>query len=184
MAESAKTRQFLSVEEYLEFEKDSSIKHEYVGGKVYAMTGVSRRHSRISGNIFRKLADAAEGGPCRVHQSDMKVPTPDALFYYPDVVVACSPEPEDPYIEDAPCLIVEVISPSTESTDRREKLIAYRKSPSLRAYLIVEQDEARVERHFLDGNDRWRSELVEEGAVPIPCPPNAELSLADIYAGL
>ncbi len=132
---------------------------------------------------MRKLADAAEGGPCRVHQSDMKVPTPDGPFYYPDVVVACGPEPEDPYLEDEPCLIVEVLSPNTEAIDRREKLIAYRKVQSLRTYLIVEQDEARIERHFRDENGAWQTDLIEDGAVPVPCPENAKLSLTDVYRG-
>lgn len=174
----------MSVEEYLEFERSSPVKHEYVGGHVYAMTGVSRRHSRISGNIFRRLADAAEGGLCRVHQSDMQVPTPDGPFYYPDVVVACGPEPEDPYLEDAPCLVVEVLSQSTEAIDRREKLLAYRKLESLRAYLIVAQEEAMVERHFRDERGEWRTEILTEGSFPAPCPLNAKLSLAEVYAGL
>lgn len=184
MAEGVTPHRLLSVEEYLEFERNSPTKHEYVGGRVYAMTGVSRPHSRISGNIFRKLADAAEGGPCRVHQSDMKVPVPDGPFYYPDVMVACGEEPEDPYLEDDPCLMVEVLSPKTEATDRREKLLAYRKLPSLGAYLIVAQSEASVERHFRDEGGVWQTELIAEGCFPVPCPPGAELSLDDIYCGL
>ena len=68
------------------------------------------------------LADAAEGGPCRVYFSDMKLRVADDLFYYPDVLVAC--EPDDTYTEDEPCLVVEVASPSTGTTDRREKLAA------------------------------------------------------------
>lgn len=178
------TRGLLSVEEYLEFERNSPVKHEYVGGRVYAMVGVSRRHSRISGNIFRKLADAAEGGPCRVHQSDMQVRIPDGLFYYPDVVVACGPEPEDPYLEDDPCLVVEVLSSTTASTDRREKLLSYRKLPSLRTYLIVEQEETMVERHFRDENDQWQTDIVEEGRFPVNCPPGAALTVAEVYEGL
>lgn len=174
----------MSVEEYLEFERNSPVKHEYVGGHVYAMVGVSRRHSRISGNIFAALREAARGGLCRVHQSDMQVPTPDGPFYYPDAVVACGPEPEDPYLEDEPCLIVEVLSPNTASTDRREKLLSYRRLPSLLAYLIVEQDEALVERHFRDGNGQWQTEFVGEGRLHVPCPPNARLSLAGVYEGL
>ena len=184
MAEGVTPHAVMSVEEYLEFEKGSPVKHEYVGGHVYAMVGVSRRHSRISLNIARKLADAAEDGPCRVHQSDMRVPTPDSLFYYPDVVVACGPEPENPYVEDTPCLVVEVLSPGTEATDRREKLLSYRKIPSLRAYLIVEQDEARVENHFRNEQDEWQTEVVEAGTVMVPCPPRASLPLADVYRGL
>lgn len=174
----------MSVEEYLEFERNSPIKHEYVGGHLYAMVGVSRRHSRISLNIASRLLAGTQGGPCRVHQSDMQVPVPDGPFYYPDVVVACGPEPEDPYLEDNPCLLVEVLSPNTASIDRREKLLSYRRLPGLRAYLIVEQDEAMVECHFRDGNGRWQTEIVEQGSIPVPCPPGAQLSLAEVYEGL
>jgi len=174
----------MSVQEYLEFERNSPVKHEYVGGHVYAMTGASRRHSRIALNVARKLADAAEGGSCRVHQSDMKVPAPDGPFYYPDVVVACGEEPEDEYLEDAPCLIVEVLSPNTEATDRREKLIAYRRIESLMVYLIVAQNEAAVERHHRDARGEWHAEVIAEGEVPIPCPPGAQLTLDEVYEGL
>lgn len=173
----------MSVEEYLEFEKDSPMKHEYVGGRVYAMTGVSRTHSRIAGNVFRKLADAAEGAPCRAHQSDMKVLVPDGPFYYPDVVVACGDAPEDEYYEDEPCLIVEVLSPNTAQIDRREKLSAYGRIPSLRAYLIVSRKERRIEHHFRDENNEWNAETIEEGSIPVPCPPDTRLSLVDIYRG-
>lgn len=183
MAESVRARRPMSVEEYLEFERNSPIKHEFVGGHIYAMVGVSRRHSRISLNIASRLLAAARSGPCRVHQSDMKVLTPDDLFYYPDVVVACGPEPEEPDLEDKPCLIVEVLSPTTAQTDRREKLAAYKKFPSLQAYLIISQDERKVGRHFRDENDDWwQAEIVGEGNVPIPCP-KTELSLAEIYEG-
>lgn len=175
----------LGVEEYLKLERDSTVRHEYVGGMVYAMTGASRRHNRISGNIFRKLADAAEGTPCRVFISDMKVLTPDDLGYYPDVMVARGPEPEDPYLEHDPCLIVEVTSPSTETTDRREKLAAYKRMPNLNAYLIVAQERMWVERHFRDENGIWnRADLTDaESRLPIPCPPGTELTLSDIYEG-
>lgn len=180
MAQQAPPEQIMSLEEYLEFENNSEFKHEYVGGHLYAMTGVTRRHSKLSGTIFRILA-AADGSPCRVHQSDMRVPTPDGPVYYPDVVVACGDEPDDPYCEDAPCLIVEVLSPSTALTDRREKLLSYRRIPSLQAYLIVEQDKTVVERHFRDDSGAWQAEILGEGRFPVPCPPGAELSLTGIY---
>lgn len=184
MAQQATPQRIMSVEEYLEFENSSQVKHEYVGGHLYAMTGVSRRHSRIRGNIVYNLAHAADGSSCRVHQSDMRVPVPDGPFYYPDVVVACGEEPNDPYREDAPCLVVEVLSPSTASTDRREKLLSYRRLSSLQAYLIVEQDEPMVERHFRDESGAWQVEILDEGHIPVPCPPRAELSLAGVYEGL
>jgi Uma2 family endonuclease len=175
----------MSVEEYLEFERDSEVRHEYVGGVTYAMTGASRRHNRIAGRIYRRLSDIAEGGTCRTFISDMKVLTPDGLGYYPDVMVACADEPEDEYTETEPCLIVEVVSPNTESKDRREKLVAYRKIPTLEAYLVVDQKRRHVERYFRDENGEWnRAELTGEGRFPVPCPPGAELSLAEIYKGL
>lgn len=176
----------MSVEEYLEFEKDSEVRHEYVGGVAYAMTGGSGRHNRICLKIARRLADAADGTYCRVYMSDMKVSIPNRPFYYPDVMVVCEKEPEHPYyfVED-PRFIVEVTSPNTENTDRREKLEAYKTIPTLMEYLIVSQDEKKVERHFRDDNDEWwRSKLTGEGSFTVPCPPGAELSLTDIYEGL
>ena len=126
----------MSVEDYLEMEKTATVRHEYVAGEVYAMTGASRRHNRIAGNVYRRLADAAAGGPCRVYMETVKLRKD--IFYYPEVMVACGSEPENPYYEDAPCLVVEVVSPSTESTDRREKLAAYKRVPGLKAYLILD----------------------------------------------
>jgi Uma2 family endonuclease len=184
VSESLKPHYLLSVEEYLELERDSSVRHEYVGGELYAMTGASRRHNRIAGNIYRRLADAAEGSPCRVYISDMKVRLKDA-FYYPDVMVACEEPPEDEYTEDAPCMVVEVLSPGTEGTDRREKLAAYQSLPSLRMYLIVAQDERLVTHYSRDASGRWRrGDLTGEGRFDVPCPPSVNLTLDAIYAGL
>lgn len=184
MAEPTTPHGGLTIGEYLKLEETATIKHEYVAGEIHAMVGASRRHNRVAGNIYRKLADAAEGGPCRVYISDMKVRVAEDLFYYPDVMVACVPEPEDPYVESEPCLVVEVSSPSTEKTDRREKLAAYKKIPSLSAYLIVAQDRAWVERHWRSEDGVWRrADLVDEGRVPVPCP-ETEITLAQVYEGL
>ncbi len=174
----------LSVEEYLELEKSATVKHEYVGGEIHAMVGASRRHNRIAGNIFRKLADAAEGGPCRVYISDMKLQIED-VFYYPDVMVACGEPPENEYLEDEPCLVVEVTSPGTETIDRREKLANYQGISSLRAYVIVAQERRWVSHYQRDESGVWlRGDLVEEGGFDVPCPPGGRLTLDEIYAGL
>lgn len=143
MAENFVSDRPLSVEEYLELEKSAPVKHEYVGGEIHTMVGASRRHNRISGNIFRKLADVAEGSPCRVYMSDMKLQI-EVVFYYPDVMVACGDVPENEYLEDEPCVVVEVTSPSTETVDRREKLANYQGIASLRAYVIVSQERRQV----------------------------------------
>lgn len=183
MADPAARDRPMTIEEYFAFEEASPIRHEYVGGEVYAMSGVTRRHSLISGNISARLWAAVRGGPCRVHRAEMKLSV-DNVIYYPDVMVACGAEPSDERIEDAPCLVVEVLSESTASTDRREKLMVYRGIASLRTYLIVDQERRLVERHWRDVDGGWRhATLTEQGAVPLPCP-ELVLTLDDIYEGV
>jgi Uma2 family endonuclease len=137
----------LSVEEYLEGERDAEVRHEYVAGQAYAMAGASVRRNRIAGNIFTRLSVHLDGADCEPFISDMKVRVAPDLFYYPDVFVACDPPGGDPYFRTEPRLVVEVLSPSTERADRREKLAAYRDCPSVREYTLVSQDGTRVELH-------------------------------------
>lgn len=187
MNESAIPQAMLTVEEYLELERGGGQRHEYVGGKIYAHAGGTSRHSAITGNIFGLLWTAARGGDCRVHGSDMMLRASEEVFYYPDVMVVCGEDEagEDALYQHAPCLIVEVISPSTEATDRREKMLAYRNITSLRAYLIVDQREMRVERHWRDETGRWwHAEPVgRDGIVPVPCP-EIQIPLPSIYEGI
>lgn len=174
----------MSIEEYLELERDVPIRHEYVDGWLHAMTGSPRRHNLIEGRIFRMLADAADDTSCRVYINDMKVRTPNDRVYYPDIMVVCEPEPDDPYLEHAPCLIVEVASPSTTDKDRRQKLTDYQAIPSLDAYLRVDQDRRRVERYYRDQDGTWlHATLIGDSTVSVPCP-ETELSIAGIYEGL
>ena len=108
----------LSVEEYLKLEETSQIRHEYVGG--------TSRHNVIAGNLFALLWNAARGGPCRVYGSDMILSASEEDFYYPDVTVVCGDEEagDEALYQVAPCLVVEVTSPSAEATDRRERMLA------------------------------------------------------------
>lgn len=186
MSETSKPHHPLTVEEYLELEEVAKHKHEYVGGEIHAMVGASYRHNRIAGNIFSSLRDAALRNDCRVYMSDMKVSLDEGDFYYPDVMVVCEPlEGENPVFETKPCLVVEVISPSTEKTDRREKLSAYQRMSSLEAYLIVAQDRRWLTHYIRDESGAWRrGDLTNEGRLPLPCPPETVLSLDEIYAGL
>jgi Uma2 family endonuclease len=148
------------------------------------MTGAPRRHNRIAGNAYAALLDAARNSACRVYMETVKLQAGIDTIYYPDVMVACSPEPDDPYVEREPCLVVEGVPPSTETTDRREKLAAYKRMPSREAYLIVSQDRRWVEIHIRGENGTWRrGDLVDEGRFAVPCPETT-LSLADIYEGL
>lgn len=170
-----------SVEEYLRVEESADVRHEYVGGGMHALAGASKRHNRIALNVGRALDEAAASGTCRVYVSDVKLKAADDVYYYPDVMVACGPEGADPFVEDAPCVLVEVTSPTTEAIDRREKLLVYRRIETLRAYLIVDQATRRVDLHQLDGDGAWRHERIGGGgAVDIPCPA-IELRLETIY---
>ena len=156
--EAAVAQPFISVEEYLDGEPSSLVRHEYVGGAVYAMAGASKDHNQICENLWSTI-DAHLGAPslCRVFASDLKVRlliSCEDIFYYPDVMVACDPRDTDPHSVYFPKLIIEVLSPSTEQTDRREKLLAYRTIPSLDEYVMVAQD--RIEVTLFRRADAWQ----------------------------
>ena len=174
----------LSPQEYLTGEQRSDIRHEYLAGQVFAMAGAGEKHNRIAGNLFFHLRAAARGKSCGVFISDMKlrVEQNDA-YYYPDVMVTCEPADNESLYKHSPCLIVEVLSPSTEAIDRREKLIAYRSLPALRYYLLVSQETRLVECHTRDADKGWRITVSEnEGSLEILCADlQVNFSLDDIY---
>jgi Uma2 family endonuclease len=155
----------MSVEEYLRFDERSPIRHEFVSGELYAMTGATVRHNRIVRNIGTRLSLVAGEGPCDVFMSDMRLAVADDVFYYPNVMVTCTPLAELDVIARHPCVVVEVTSPDSARIDRGEKLDAYRRVPALRAYVIVDHRRRRVERHWRDAEtDGWRrEEIVSEG---------------------
>ena len=137
---AAKNPKRMTVEEYLSFEEKSQTKHEYVDGFVFAMTGASARHNIISGNVFSLLRAHVKGSQCRAFIMDMKARVEISnCFYYPDVIVSCGKLNDEAVVAPDPVLIVEVLSPSTASVDRREKLLAYQQVPSLREYMVVHQ---------------------------------------------
>ena len=174
----------ISVEEYLRLEETSEIRHEYVGGYLYAMTGASRRHNRIVFNFANLIVDAADAQGCEVYSSDVKVQVSERVIFYPDLLVTCDPDDDDPYISRNPCLVVEVLSASTTRTDRREKFLTYVRIPTLRAYLIVHQNKQLIERNWRENaTDDWQTQLIHEGIVPLPCP-DVELTVEQIYRNL
>ncbi len=174
----------MSLASYLEYEKQSDVRHEFVEGDIYAFAGASRRHSLIVTYLVISLGLAARGGPYEVHSNDVKLRATDRIIYYPDVMVVCDPEDTDALIVSRPCLVVEVASPSTELVDRREKLFIYRQIESLEAYLIVEQDQRLVRVHSRStGGDWQRVDATGAGSFRLTCP-EIELSLDQIYEGL
>jgi len=137
----------ISVEDYLAGELLSDIRHEFVGGEVYAMAGASHIHNIISLNLAAALHRHLDGSPCVPYVSDMKIKVKAAneeLFYYPDVMVACDPADNARLWREKPVLIVEVSSPDTLRIDSREKNWAYQTIPSLEVYVMISQTACAV----------------------------------------
>lgn len=148
MNQAAEKFNFISPEDYLEGEKLSDIRHEYINGHVYAMAGESKTHNEIVGNLYMLLRQHLRGSDCRVFIENVKTHVQhlkDKKYFYPDVQVTCESEDNSEYYEDNPKLIIEVLSPSTERRDRSEKFSTYRKIPILLEYVLVAQDIQRVE---------------------------------------
>lgn len=177
-------RRSLTEREYLDREAQADERHEYVGGAVYAMAGADERHNRIAGNVFVTLRVAARGTPCGVYISDMKLRVARAAaYYYPDVMLSCEPASPATLSKEAPCLIAEVLSPSTAATDTREKLHAYRGIDTLRYYVIVDSDRVAVTYHVRGDDGAWLAASLDSGErLEVSCGPvRAELTLASIY---
>lgn len=158
----------VTVADYLAQEDGSAVRHEYVAGDIHAMSGGSRAHNRITGNIYASLRARLRGGPCQVFINDFKVRLQVAgaeFFYYPDVLVSCHPGSIEKYYLTAPTLVVEVLSESTETIDRREKLTNYRHAASLEEYVLVAQD--RREVTIFRRATGWQGEMFTEPAAAI-----------------
>ncbi|GAA5531783.1 Uma2 family endonuclease [Deinococcus aluminii] len=185
--------QRMSVEEYLRTEPDSPVKREYVNGFVYvvdngdgsrAHAGSSKAHARIISRIMRRVEPVAEELGCRAFSSEIRLKIEGRnSYYYPDVMVACDPESEDPYSETSPCILVEVLSRGTAHTDRHAKYEAYTALPTLQTYLIVAQDERRVYAYQRQGECWELAEYVGQGEIGLPCLAMT-LSLDEMYAGV
>ncbi len=177
---------FISEADYLQAEKLTDIRHEYVHGCVYALAGASLRHNDIALNTAFALRSAALAIPCRVNVSDIKVcAAKSKAYFYPDVVVSCEQESADAYYVEQPCLLVEVTSTSTAWTDQHQKVIAYQKLAALQTYLIIAQDRPQVTVYYRDAEGAWDVALYDqlEQSIPLLCP-FTKLKLADIYAGV
>ncbi len=157
MSHQAKTH--ITPEEYLALERQSEHKSEYYDGEIFAMTGASRKHNLIALNIGADLHNQLKGRACEAYLNDMRVHIPaTGLYTYPDVVVVCGePQLEDEHLDTLlnPVLIVEVLSKSTARYDRTSKFSDYRSIPSFIEYLLVSQDEYRVEHNTKQTDGRW-----------------------------
>ncbi len=173
----------MTVEEYLASEEKSELRREYLGGYLYALAGGSGRHNRIAGNIHAHCWQLAQDRPCRVYQEGMKLRIGE-VFYYPDVMAVCEKPEPDPYFETEPCILVEVLSPSTKDIDLREKMLSYKSLPSLQSYLVVDADALVVRRFWRDADGGWQQQdLAGDGDIALPCLGGV-LTLPQIYRGV
>lgn len=184
---AAQPHRWITPEEYLEIERAAEFRHEYYAGQMFLMPGGTLRHAIIIANAAGELRSALKKRPCIVTNSDMRMRVAeDGLYTYPDVSVVW----QEPKFADRrtdtllnPALIVEVLSPSTESRDRGFKFAQYRKLESLTEYALISQDEARVEVFRRRENGEWAlAEFVGMDAVARFESVEAAIPLAELYA--
>ncbi len=173
--------------EYLEFERASEIRHEYFRGEVFAMSGASRNHNRLTVNLAGEFHAALKQSPCEIFASDMRVKvSATGLYTYPDIVGTCEqPQFEDKHLDTLlnPQLVIEVLSDSTETYDRGRKFRQYRSLESLKDYVLVSQQQPSVELYSRRDDGTWvlRPVIDLQESVTLPSI-GVTLQLADIYA--
>ena len=180
----AKQQVQISVDEYLDFENKSDVKHEFDNGYIVAMVGASRPHNLITGGLFAAIKTKLKGSDCRVYMSDMKlhIQTPEYdRFYYPDIMVACDPNPVSEFYEDKPILVVEVLSPSTETRDKLEKLAAYGAIVPLKEYIIIAQDRVEVNRYSMENRKALLTQYGDGDTLEMESI-NMSIPVKDLYA--
>ena len=177
---------FVSVADYLAAEEASQVRHEYLGGLVYAMAGETTTHNTICLNLATRIRSHLRGGPCKLYLGGIRVNfelRSDEYFYYPDIVVTCDKRDTHRRFVQYPKLIIEVLSESTERVDKREKFFTYTSIESLEEYGLVAQDNREV-IVFRRAND-WKAERTSGAKARVALSSlKVALPLAAISEGL
>jgi Uma2 family endonuclease len=185
MASAARITRY-TPEQYLALERNADFKSEYCDGFITAKAGASREHNLITLNLGGEISSQLKNRPCEAYISAMRVlVSRTGLYTYPDVVAVCGePRFEDDEVDTLlnPTVIVEVLSPSTESDDRGKKFGHYRRLESLKEYVIVAQDQILVERYTRHGEDWLLSELRRIDDTLRLASIGSEVPLREIYA--
>lgn len=187
--EPAPKYNYVSQETYLETERASLEKHEYYQGEVFAMSGASFNHNRISVNTLTELSNKLKGKPCQPLGSDMRVHIPqNTLYTYPDITVVCGkPELLDDSFDNLlnPSVIIEILSKTTRKYDAGPKFKLYRDIPTLKEYILIDSLSVFVEQHFKNQNNIWELHDYKSMADNFISPVlNITFSLNDIYEGV
>lgn len=186
MVQAARAR--FTFAEYVHLEQNSGVKHEFWQGQVYAMAGGTPEHAALAGRIAGVLSAAVRPGPCDVFTSDLRVRvSASGLATYPDLTVVCQPwerDPEDRNTVVNPRLVVEVLSQSTATYDRGEKLSQYQLIPSLMEVLLVAHDAPRLELWRRGNGDRWELVVATTGEHLELTSVGASIDVGSLYRGL
>ncbi len=176
----------ITPEEYLQFERQSETKHEYFDGEIFAMAGASRRHCKISANLMRAIGNKLHLTNCNVYANDFRVKIKETgLYTYPDVIITCGKEILEDQVKDTllnPLIIIEILSPSTERYDRGKKFLHYRQIESLQNYVLISQEEPRIELFERQATGQWLLSEKNglENSIEIPAI-DYMLSLMEVY---
>jgi Uma2 family endonuclease len=172
----------LTLAEFLDWEARQEFKYEFDGVRPVAMTGVSRAHAMIQVNLIATLRDHLRGTPCRVFGSDLKIEVAGRIRY-PDAFVACTEGPDKSTVVPDPVIVFEILSEGTSRIDRIVKNEEYRATPSIRRYVILEQDAVAATVFSREGAD-WTGHVLS-GDVLLSLPEiGIELRLPELYADL
>lgn len=166
-------RERLDIDAYLAWDHAQTERSQLVDGEIFAMTGAEDRHVTVSLNVAMALREHLRDGPCRVYMSDMKLRVQAARsVFYPDVMVTCDPRDHDSrLVKQHPCLVVEVLSPSTAAFDRGDKFAHCRQLSSLAEYLLIDLDTRRCDLYRKGADGLW---------VLHPTEPGQALALASV----
>lgn len=175
----------ISRDEYLEGELASEVRHEYVAGNVYAMSGGTLNHQRVSGNFIRLAGNQLAGKPCFPTGSDFKLLVPlagdEEAFYYPDGMIICVPMSGDALFTDSPSVILEVLSPTTRRIDEVQKFRDYITIPTLGTYILAETDSPFLTLYRRDGTG-FRRETVSGPDAILELPDaGVTIPLSELY---
>jgi Uma2 family endonuclease len=183
------TKRRFTIAEFLSLEAESLEKHEYYQGEILAMAGATIEHNIIAGNLLAHLHTQLRGKNCRPFGSDQRIKVErGGLFTYADTVVICGKveqAKDDPLSATNPRVIAEVLSDSTEAKDRRRKLKLYLKLDSLREYILVAQDEPRIDKLVRNNDGTWTMSIVEGLTASLDLESiGCRLAMPDIYDGI
>jgi Uma2 family endonuclease len=171
-------KRYMTPEIYLEWEAQQEVRHEYLNGEVYAMTGGTLPHNDIALNLYSSLRTHIRSRGCRMNVIDAKIRIAEhGPFFYPDLLISCDPQDKSALkFVQFPCLIAEVLSPSTESYDRGEKFAQYRRLESLQEYVLISSAKPSVEIFRLNERHKWEltpysaGEMIQFSSIGFECP--------------